>query len=446
MTHRVRLTVSVLITLLIASACAPAARAAPQADSVILFVCDGFGPGHVAMARAAIGRPLALERAQFSGTAITTSLGGGVTDSAAAATALATGYKTTNGTLSLSPEGQPLKTILERCREDGKAVAVITTDALWGATPAGFLAHAASRGRKSEIALQVAQSQTDVMLGHGSGQFLPASAGGERTDGKDLVSALRDSSYEVVFTRYELLTAQKQRLVGLFDDGPQQPALRDMLMAALCRVGGDLEGFLVVIEHPGLDGDPGDPSGALADMLEIDELAAIATDWARAHGHTLVVVTGDHDSGGLQVERAERVPALLKVRGSASDLAGRANADRTNIAEVMSEFAGVTDLTPAELDEIRQAKQAKDTEKAIGAVLSARTGLKWTARGHTATPVPVYAFGPGAEAFVGTMDNTDIPKRIATVLGLEAASHESAGGTASRLLLRSCVARARAGL
>jgi len=443
MTHRVRFATLVLIALLTALACAPAARAAPQADSVILFVCDGFGPGHVAMARAAIGRPLAVERAQFSGTAITTSLGGGVTDSAAAATALATGHKTTNGTLSLSPEGQPLKTILERCREDGKAVAVITTDSLWGATPAGFLAHAASRGRKSEIALQAAQSQTDVMLGHGSGQFLPKSAGGERTDEKDLVAALRQAAYEVVLTRYELLTAQKQRLVGLFDDGPQEPELRDMLMAALCRVGGDPEGFFVVIEHPGLDGDPGDPSGALADMLEIDELAAIATNWARAHGRTLLVVTGDHDSGGLQVEHAELVPALLRVNGSASDLAVRLSADRTNIAQVMSEFAGVTDLTPAELAGI---KQATDAEDAIGAVLSARVGLKWAARGHTATPVPVYAFGPGAEAFVGAMDNTDIPKRIATVLGLEAASQAAPGRADSRILLWPSLALAGAGL
>jgi alkaline phosphatase len=178
-------------------------------------------------------------------------------------------------------------------------------------------------------------------------------------------------------------------------------------------------------------------------MLEIDELTAIATNWARAHGRTLLVVTGDHDSDGLQVEHAELVPALLRVSGSASDLAARLNADRTNIAQVMSEFAGVTDLTTAELAEI---KQATDAEDAIGVVLSARVGLRWAARGHTATPVPVYAFGPGAEAFVGAMDNTDIPKRIATVLGLEAASQAAPGRADSRILLWPSLALARAGL
>ena len=428
MTHRFRLPALVLLLLLIPAAWAPAATTAPQADSVILFIGDGLGPGHIPMARGAIGRPLAIERTQFSGTAVTTSLGGGITDSAAAGTALATGHKTKNGMVAVSPEGQPLKTILEQCRDKGKAVGVVTTDRLWGATPATFLAHAASRREGASIAAQVAESGAEALLGFEDAEFRPASAGGARTDGKDLVAEMRDAGYEIVTNRYELLTAQKQRLLGLLDDGPRKPRLRDMLTVALARVGLDPDGFLIMVEHTGPDWNPGDPSACLAAVLELDEAVAAATDYANARGRTLVVVTGDHDTGGLVVENPERLPALLKVNGSAGDLASRLNADRANAAQVMSELAGVTDLTAAELDEI---KAASDAEKAIGAVISARAGVKWTGKGHTAIPVPVFAFGPGAEGFAGPMDNTDIPKRIAKTLGIEAMFEAAEAGAAA---------------
>jgi alkaline phosphatase len=412
---------ALVLAMLTSGACIAVAIAAPQADSVILLIGDGLGPGHIAMVHGALGRPLAIERAPFSGTAVTTSLGGGITDSAAAGTALATGHKTTNGMVAASPDGERLKSILEICRENGKAVAVVTTDALWGATPASFLAHAASRRERSDIALQVAQSGAQVLLGHGSSEFLPATNDGARTDGKDLVAEARAAAYEVAANRYELLTAQQPRILGLFEDDAVlgEPRLRDMVTAALSRVGADPDGFLVVIEHSGLDGDPGDPAACLADMLEIDEAVAAATEYADARGRTLVVITGDHDTGGLVVERPERLPALLKVGGSAEDIAPRLTDDRANVTAVMSEFAGVTDLTPAELQAI---KTAEDAEAAIGAVVSARCGLKWTGRGHTATPVPVYAFGPGAQSLVGPIDNTDIPTRIADALGLELAT------------------------
>ena len=428
MSSRIRYTVILLVMLLVAAACVLPAITAPPADSVILFIGDGFGPGHVAMAHGALGRPLALERAPFSGTAVTTSLGGGVTDSAAAGTALATGHKTKNGMVAVSPEGERLKSLVELCRENGKAVAVITTDALWGATPASFLSHAASRRERSDIALQIAQSRAEVLLGHGSSEMLPASAGGGRADEKDLVAELRGAGYEVVRDRYELLTAQGQRLIGLFDDERQEPRVRDMVTAALSRVGADTDGLFMMVEHSGLDGDPGDPAACLADLRELDEAVAAATDYAAARGRLLVVVTGDHDSGGLVVEYPERLPALLKIGESAEDVAPRLAEDRANIVAVMSEFVGVTDLTPAELEAI---KTAEDAEAAIGAVVSARVGVKWTGRGHTATPVPVFAFGPGADAFTGAMDNTDIAKRIAATLGLESASEPAQVGAAA---------------
>jgi alkaline phosphatase len=426
MASQTRLTAVILLTLLIVATFALIVSAAPQADNVILFIGDGMGPNHPVMASEAIGRPLVMQRAPFSGTVVTTSLGGSVTDSAAASTAMATGHKTHNGMISVSPEGQSFETVLEVCRKHGKAVGLATTDSLWAATPAGFYAHAISRGESENIASQLVNSQATVVLGFGRSALLPEAAGGRRKDGQDLVAALRNDGYEIVSNRYELLTAQGQRLVGLFDGGPQAPRVRDMVTAALVRVGASPNGFLLVVEHSHMDGEPGDPAGNFADLLELDEAVAAAVDFANARGRTLVLVTGDHETGGLHIKQPERLPMLTKVNGSAREIAAALNADRSNIAEVIAKFTGLTDLSAAELD---QFKQAQDARIAIGDVLSARAGVEWVGRGHTATPVAVFPFGAGAERFAGQIDNTDIAKGIVDVLGVEPFS-ESASAAA----------------
>jgi len=428
MAGRTRLIAVILVTWLIVAAFAPIVSAAPRADSAILFIGDGMGPNHPVMASGAIGRPLVMQRAPFSGTVITTSLGGSVTDSAAASTAMATGHKTRNGTISMSPEGRPFETVLELCRKHGKPVGLATTDSLWGATPAGFYAHAVNRGESENIASQLVKSQATVMLGFGRSAFLPEAAGGRRKDGQDLVAVLRNDGCEIVSNRYELLTAQGQRLVGLFDGGPQAPRVRDMVTAALARVSSNPNGFFLVVEHSRMDGEPGDPAGNLADLLQLDEAVAAAVDFANARGRTLVLVTGDHETGGLQIEQPERLPMLTKANGSAREIAAALNADRSNIAEVIAKFTGITDLSAAELD---QLKQAQDARIAIGDVLSARAGVKWVGRGHTGTPVAVFAFGAGAERFVGQIDNTDIAKGIVAALGIGPFSESASVGAAA---------------
>ena len=161
-----------LVAALSAVSLLPFAHARPQADSVVLFIGDGMGPGQIEMTAGAVGHPLAMQKMPYSGTVTTLSIGGRVTDSAAASTALATGHKAENGVISVSPDGKPYQTILERCLRSHKTAGVITTDALWGATPAGFATHAQSRGEKSSIALQMAQSRAQVMLGYWKDELL----------------------------------------------------------------------------------------------------------------------------------------------------------------------------------------------------------------------------------------------------------------------------------
>ena len=392
------------------------AAAKPEADSVILFIGDGMGPGQVEMAAGATGEPLVMQRFPYSGTVTTCNVSGRVTDSAAAGTALATGVKTNNGMIAVSPDGKKLETILERCQKRGKSAGVITNDAIWGATPSSFAAHVGSRGEREQIALQMVKSRAQVMMGYWKEWLLPKSEGGKREDNRDLISWLRNMGYGVVYTRDELLESKSLHLLGLFDDGPQAPRLADSVKAALQRLGTNRRGFFLVVEHARVDWKPGDPSGVTQDVLELDEAVAAAQHYALGRGRTLVVVTADHETGGCTITNPGKLRLLGGVKESAEAIAGHLNADRSNLSRVMSQDTGVTDLTPAEVERI---SSAKDPAEAIGGVLSDRAGVKWTSKGdHTATPVRVFAFGPGAARFAGELDNTQIPAKIAEALGV----------------------------
>jgi alkaline phosphatase len=335
------------------------AVAAPQADSVILFIGDGMGSGQIELTRRTNGgAPLVMQQLPYSGMVTTTSLGGHVTDSAAAGTALATGYKTKNGILGLSPDGKRLETILERCQKEQKSAGLITTDALWGATPAAFVSHVTSRDKYAEITLQTSNSGAQVLMGFGKDDFLPDAAGGARKDGKDLIATMKRANYEFVYTVAEFAKAKGSKLVGLFQEGKTAPRLADMVKAALPRLSANPKGFFLMVEGARIDwaSHLSNPAGVMKELTNLDAAVAFAKDFARQHGRILVLVTADHETGGLVVE---------------------------------------------------PAKQAKEAPS-----------VKWTnPGGHTANPVHVFAFGPGAERFTGEMDNTQIPVKIAEILG-----------------------------
>lgn len=405
-----------LLALLWGLAFAPFAAARPEADSAILFIGDGMGPGQVELAAGTLGQPLTMQRFPYSGTVATCNVSGKVTDSAAAATALATGYKTKNGILGLSPDGRKLMTIMELARQRGKSVGVITTDALWGATPAGFFVHVGGRGERGPIALQMAKSGAQVMMGFGSSWFLPKSGGGAREDNRDLVAWMRNMGYGVVCNREQLLASRSLSLVGLFDEKP--PSLAEMVSAALPRLCQNPRGFVLMVEAARVDwaGHDSDPVGVLAEMRELEGAVAVADQFARKRGRTLVVVTADHETGGLVISDAARLQVLCGVTGTVEEMVRRLNPERTNISQMFSHLAGITDLTPEEVEAVRQAKAPAE---AIRAVISTRAGVTWTGEGdHTATPVRVYATGPGAVCFTGELDNTEIPSHLANVLGI----------------------------
>jgi alkaline phosphatase len=269
---------------------------------------------------------------------------------------------------------------------------------------------------RSEIAKQLAASNADVMLGFWRGWFLPKSKGGEREDGRDLIAELRGSGYDIAFTRDQLLSSEGDRLVGLFDDGPEAPSLTQMVTAALDRLGDDPDGFFLIVEAARIDwkSHDNDPAGAVLDTLAFDEAIAAAVAFAQRRGRTLVVVTADHETGGITVEERGKAHCLGSVTAPSAAIAAAFDPDGGNIAQVMAQRAGIKDLSPAELAKL----QAEPTADTVAAVLSERAGLSWTTGGHTAARVPIYAFGPGAERFAGELDNTDIPKRLADAIAI----------------------------
>jgi len=346
--HRTLRTLAVLaVTALLALAPCSALSAEPSADSAILLIGDGMGPMQIHLSRVEPGQPLEMEKLPVAGIMTTNSLGGRVTDSAAAGTALATGYKTENGRICTAPDNRTLQTILERARSMYKSTGIVTTDALHGATPASFAAHVDDRGKRTQIAAQLAASGVDVMMGFWKGEFIPRSAGGNREDNRDLIAEMRAKGYDVVFTRDELLKSKGDKVVANFED-ETAPTLAEMVTNAIDRLSRDPDGFLLIVEEARIDWECHDHKlpEAISFVRSLDKAVAAAVAAAEERGRTLVVVTADHETGGL----------------------------------------------------------APDST--------------WSTGGHTSTPVRILASGPGAEAFAGDLDNTDVPKRIADAIGL----------------------------
>lgn len=360
---RVALTVWVLALLaLCVSVCA--AEQAPR--NVILLMGDGMGIGHVTAARIAGPGPdgkLAMDTMPYTGFVLTHPSGKLVTDSAASATALATGHKTTNGAVSVDPDGRRLKTILHLARDMGKSTGIISTKSVTDATPAAFTSQVRSRGEHAEIASQMIASGVDVVLGGGRSAFLPKTAGsGAREDGRDLLAEARDGGYDVFDSAEKMSASQSDRMIGLFAPDsmttqPPEPTLAEMTAKAISALSRNERGFFLMSEGAQIDSfaHGNNSEGAVRQTLLFDDAVRVALDFAAEDGRTLVLVTADHDTGGMGV------------------------------------------LDP-------------DAE-------NPRYRAGWVGGGHTGNMVPLYAYGPGAERFTGTHDNTRIPVICAELWG-----------------------------
>ncbi|TAK13398.1 MAG: alkaline phosphatase [Anaerolineae bacterium] len=291
----------------------------PQAvHGIILFIGDGLGEYHrlgaqwLAQGQAA---PLAMDSLPIRGYQTTAAADRAVTDSAAAATAIATGVTTNYTALGVDVNNVPLSTILEQAQELGWAVGLVTNDRLAGATPGAFAAHVPNREMYLEIARQMLGHEIDVLLGGGEDDFtLGTDDGcgdqpGHRGDASLVQNAI-DSGYTFVCTAAELAavdTAATDKLLGLFADdvmtAPTDPPLAEMTRVAIEILSRDPNGFFLMVENAHVDHFSHDmmAAEALRAVLELNAAVVQAQVYALGAPDTLIMVTGDHETGGMSL-------------------------------------------------------------------------------------------------------------------------------------------------
>lgn len=406
-----------------------------KVENVIYMIPDGFSSDYASNYRVYKGED-AVWDAHLKGMFTTYSANSDITDSAAAGTAMATGNKTNNGVVGLDPEGNELQTILEAAQENGKASGLVATSTITHATPASFASHVESRNNETKIAEQYLANEVDVILGGGKDNFLPASKGGNQEE-LDLIKQAEKQGYELVETRDELLENKDiklrkgEKLLGLFADGalaPEfhrgetaEPSLAEMTEVAIDILEENKKGFFLVVEGSQIDwaGHANDAGYAMSDVAAFEEAVEEAIEFAEKDGKTLVVVAGDHDTGGMTTgskgSMELNAAVLQDVTATGDFMAAQLNEDRSNVREVLAKYTGF-DLTNEEVQAIQDASNAAF---AINTVVSDRANIGWTSTNHTGADIPVYAYGPQAEKFVGFLDNTDLPKIMAKAMKLK---------------------------
>jgi alkaline phosphatase len=334
--------------------------------NVIVILGDGMGIGAVSAASQLLsppGVPLAMERAPVVGLMHTWAADILATDSAAAATAMATGFKTAKGTLGLRPDGRAVHNIFEAARGAGFATAVVTTSGLADATPGGFLTHVASRDDYDQVLTQVLDSRTDVLIGGDWSGYHKARRHAAYCEiVEDIAAQGAARGYSVTRTPEGLKTADVP-LLALFPPRPETPLqngppLVETAARALDLLEGGSRPYLALIETEATDeaAHSNDMTALLAAMRELDDTVAMVLERVAARNDTLVLVVADHETGG---------PHLLD-----------------------------------------------------GWFGRGRVVVRWAHEYHSSQLVPVFAFGPGSEAFSGVFDNTRMGVRIARLLEL----------------------------
>jgi alkaline phosphatase len=437
------LTVLLLLSVAADSAAGTEPGTPQQPRNVIFFIGDGMGPAYVKAYRVFADNPatpgidpLALDSI-LVGAVATDSISEscddaeppncvlnpyGVTDSASSATAYASGFDTLDGRVGADLQGQPLTSVLEQAARQGKGTGVVSTSQITHASPAAFIAHADSRGDYAHIADQFFDNQVDgkplaqVILGGGVRDF--------RRDDRDISKQLEAAGYRSVDNRAALLEADTLPLLGLFApvglprhwDRPETtPSLADMTGKAIELLAADEQGFFLMVEGSQIDwaGHGNDIAGVISEMEGFVEAIQRALAFAQQRDDTLVVITADHETGGLSIGR-DGVYAWnpLPLRSMTSTPAAvslqfMADAD-ASLADLFQAAAGF-ELSEAERQVLSASpRDADEAYAAMTDILNERTLSGWTSTGHTGVDVPLYATGPGSEAFSGVLQNQQL--------------------------------------
>ena len=350
-----RLLVFTLIFLLSATSIS----AIRQPKNVILLIGDGMGINQMYAAMVQQGTPLAMNSMKDMGLVTTWSYNNFTTDSGAAGTALATGVKTRNGMIGMGPDSVAVPNLTQLSQQKGLAVGIVASCAVTHATPGAFVSHSVSRNNVEEIAEGFIKTKPDVFIGGGLNHF------SKRADNRDLLLDLCKYEYTIAKTMQELKQVKKGKVAGLlYENHPPAYDKRGDFLPEATSVAINLlkknkHGFFMMVEGSQIDwaGHSNDIAQIIGETLDFDKAVAVALDFARKDGNTLVIVTADHETGGLTLP------------------------------------------------------QGNIHKKTVVASFSTTN--------HSGELVPVMACGPGSEQFRGFMDITDIPKKIMELLNLK---------------------------
>lgn len=335
--------------------------------NVIFIIGDGTGLAQLASSQLSlVGAEglLHIQTMPVTGLVKTYSADNLITDSASSATAYSCGVKTDNGMIGQLPDGRHCKTILEMAEEKGLSTGIVATSTITHATPASYASHVVSRGMQAEIAEQYLESEAEIILGGGLEYFIPSTMSeSSREDDLDLTKKFKEKGYDFVQNLNELNASKSGQILGLFSPSgmPSEnrtPTLAEMTSKAIDVLSTNEEGFFLMIEGSQIDwaGHGNDADYLLREVKDFDAAVKQVLDFAKENGETLVVLTADHETGGMTLQGAN---------------------SETNELEIV-----------------------------------------WTSGGHTGIPVPLMAYGPHAIEFTGWWDNIEVGVKVAELLNV----------------------------
>lgn len=446
---------------------------AQQAKYVFYFIGDGMGLNQVNTTEMYLGEkqgrigtePLCFASFPVAGMATTFSASNSITDSSAGGTALATGVKTYNGAIGVDANKERVMSVAERAKRAGKKVGVTTSVSIDHATPAAFYGHQPDRSMYYEIALQLPEAGFDFYAGSG---FLKPARTFDKKDAPSIYPIFEQAGYTIArgLDEYKAKADGAGKMVLMQKEGANSSSLPyaidrregDLTLAQITESAIDFlsrdnkKGFFLMVEGGKIDWacHSNDPATMVKEIIDMDNAVRVAYEFYKKHPkETLIVITADHETGGLALGNSNYTLNLksLDCQEQSVDLLSRALTDLRkskgnkatweDVKALLTERMGFWgELTPTWEQEkmlrdefessfvrnkvvFEESLYSKTEPLAAVAkkVLSQMSKLGWTTGSHSAEYVPVFAVGAGSKLFMGKMDNTDIPKRIAKAAG-----------------------------
>ncbi|MFO7368883.1 MAG: alkaline phosphatase [Bacteroidales bacterium] len=329
-------------------------------ESIILMIGDGMGLGQIHAGLTVNRGQLNLLHFKCIGFSKTYSASDYVTDSGAGGTALASGRKTYNGAIGVDKDTVPVRSILEYAEAEGMSTGLVSTSAITHATPASFIAHNKNRNDYEGIAADFLKTDIDVIIGGGRDNFAA------RKDGQNLLYDLKNKGYQVIFSLDSIRNISEGKLAGFtapLHNPSKVEGRGDMLptatQTALNILSNNSKGFFLMVEGSQIDwaSHSNDGANVAEEVIDFDEAVGVALSFAKKHPKTLVIVTADHETGGLTILNGDYSAGTVKTNFATSD--------------------------------------------------------------HSGMMVPVFACGPGSEFFQGFQENTDIFSKMMQLLDLD---------------------------